>query len=145
MRRILSGPSGIVSTRAQSNRRTDELTRFVAGRRPGTALDLGYARGDDAIWLARRGWTVTGVDVSMLLIAAHGARAPWSWADPDTTFPTADDELAGLALRVGEWRCLFVGIISRTATGPDGQQAEVLDTVVAIKRRQGFLDRKSYT
>ncbi|MFI2651092.1 class I SAM-dependent methyltransferase [Micromonospora fulviviridis] len=31
---------------------------------PGIALDLGCAQGADALWLARRGWEVTAVDVS---------------------------------------------------------------------------------
>nr|WP_062339964.1 class I SAM-dependent methyltransferase [Herbidospora sakaeratensis] len=39
---------------------------------PGSALDLGCARGADAIWLARRGWRVTAVDVSD--VALDGAR-----------------------------------------------------------------------
>jgi SAM-dependent methyltransferase len=50
-----------------------EPNRFVAaelaGLRPGRALDLACGEGRNAVWLAERGWTVTGVDFSDVAIA----------------------------------------------------------------------------
>jgi len=53
------------------------LVDEVAGLRPGRALDLGCGPGADAIWLALRGWQVTGVDVSSVALetAARDAAA----------------------------------------------------------------------
>src|SRR5450631_1775086 len=44
---------------------------------PGEALEAGCGEGADAIWLARRGWTVTAVDVSAVALerGAGAARA----------------------------------------------------------------------
>lgn len=49
------------------------LARELAGREPGAALDLACGEGADAIWLARHGWRVTGVDFSN--VALDRARA----------------------------------------------------------------------
>lgn len=48
-----------------------QLVAEASDLAPGTALDLGCGEGGDVIWLARRGWTVTGADFS----AAGLARA----------------------------------------------------------------------
>lgn len=40
------------------------LVAEVTDLRPGRALDVGCGEGADAVWLARRGWEVTALDVS---------------------------------------------------------------------------------
>ncbi|WP_026926511.1 class I SAM-dependent methyltransferase [Granulicoccus phenolivorans] len=53
----------------------DELT-------PGTALDLGCGEGGDAVWLAQRGWQVTGIDLSGTAVARGLAAATRLGIDP---------------------------------------------------------------
>ncbi|MEU5899551.1 class I SAM-dependent methyltransferase [Streptomyces venezuelae] len=52
------------STRDRSTRVNPVLAETAAPLIPGTALDLGCGAGGDALWLARRGWQVTAVDIS---------------------------------------------------------------------------------
>ncbi|MBV2366868.1 SAM-dependent methyltransferase [Streptomonospora nanhaiensis] len=62
------------SDRLWSGEPNAALVREAADLAPGTALDLGSGEGGDAIWLARRGWRVTGVDISRVALeraAAH--------------------------------------------------------------------------
>ncbi|RMI46690.1 class I SAM-dependent methyltransferase [Streptomyces triticirhizae] len=44
------------------------LSEVAAGLKAGDALDLGCGAGGDAVWLARRGWRVTAVDISTTAI-----------------------------------------------------------------------------
>ncbi|MER5986061.1 class I SAM-dependent methyltransferase [Streptomyces sp. NPDC001787] len=54
------------------------LVKYASGLTPGTALDVGSGEGADAIWLASRGWRVTGADLSPVALeraAGEAARA----------------------------------------------------------------------
>ena len=64
------------------------LVREVADLTPGKALDLATGEGRNAIWLAKRGWAVTGVDFSAVALgkareiaADVGVAAEWVDAD----------------------------------------------------------------
>jgi SAM-dependent methyltransferase len=50
---------------------------------PGRALDLACGEGQNAIWLASRGWKVTGVDFSPVAIGKARARAAGEGVDAD--------------------------------------------------------------
>jgi SAM-dependent methyltransferase len=52
-----------------------QLAAHTADLVPGEALDAGCGEGADAIWLARRGWTVTAVDVSAVALERAASAA----------------------------------------------------------------------
>jgi SAM-dependent methyltransferase len=51
-----------------SGRPNHFLVSEVEGMTPGKALDIGCGEGADTIWLAQRGWTVTGTDISAVAL-----------------------------------------------------------------------------
>jgi SAM-dependent methyltransferase len=78
------------------------LVREATDLTPGRALDLGCGEGADAIWLARRGWHVTAIDVSQLALdrgAEQARRAgvagliDWQRHDLAVSFPAGTFDL----------------------------------------------------
>lgn len=76
------------------------LVQEVADLSPGTALDVGCGEGADAIWLAARGWDVTGTDVAQIALdraarAAAEASVDVRWARHDLVgdFPAGTFDL----------------------------------------------------
>jgi hypothetical protein len=58
------------------NREASKLLQYaVNGRRPGAAIDLGMGEGRNAVFLASKGWRVTGVDFSAEAVKQAKSRA----------------------------------------------------------------------
>ncbi|MFF4847390.1 SAM-dependent methyltransferase [Streptomyces sp. NPDC001194] len=90
------------SDRIWSGEANAMLVREVSGLAPGRALDLGCGEGGDAVWLARRGWTVTGTDISGVALgraAGHAAdagvadRVSFARHDLTESFPQGEFDL----------------------------------------------------
>jgi rhodanese-related sulfurtransferase/SAM-dependent methyltransferase len=86
---------------AQPNR---FVVQVLEARSPGTAVDLACGEGRNAVWLAQRGWTVTGVDFSAValtkatqLAQARGVQVDWVLADATRWIPSAPVDLVVLA------------------------------------------------
>jgi SAM-dependent methyltransferase len=95
------------------------LVAEVENLAPGRALDLACGAGRNAVWLAERGWTVTGADFSDValtnargLAAERGVEVEWVQADLRDWEPPAQafDLVAVLYLQVpAEERRLALG------------------------------------
>jgi SAM-dependent methyltransferase len=96
---VLRDHADVIAARPPNAYVTSELD----GLRPGRALDAGCGHGAESIWLAARGWQVTGVDFSTTALGiarataaslGHdvGGRIEWvegdlgSWAPPEQVY-----------------------------------------------------------
>ncbi|HSN11624.1 MAG TPA: class I SAM-dependent methyltransferase [Propionibacteriaceae bacterium] len=203
-----SGPSDFweerysSSERVWSGRVNAAVVQVVSPLEPGRALDLGCGEGGDVIWLAQRGWEVTGVDISQtairraqaaareagiaeerveleaadlatwvpagtydlvtasflqspvhlpreeilrraaqhvgrggrLLVVAHAAMPPWAQdhAHHHDDLPTPEEQVAAMGLDT--WTVEVAEVRAREATGPDGSQVVLEDTIVCLRR-----------
>ena len=66
-----------------SGRVNHTLAAVAATLAPGTALEVGCGEGADAIWLAERGWQVTGIDISPTAVRRATEAAAMTGVDPD--------------------------------------------------------------
>lgn len=70
-----------------------------------------------------------------LLVVDHGSTAPWSWnQDPGIEYPSPRHVAAGIGLDPAMWAVERADTPRRTASGPDGRTAEVIDHVLLIRR-----------
>jgi SAM-dependent methyltransferase len=74
------------------------LERELGGLPTGTALDAGCGAGAEALWLAARGWQVTGADISTEALAKAAERAAGAglservrWVEADLSTWTPED------------------------------------------------------
>ncbi len=106
-----------------SGRVNPQLEAEAADLEPRRALDVGSGEGADAIWLAERGWTVTGIDFSTVALkraAAHAAA------------------VGGRPHRVASSRCPYVRPWQRRHRGAVGPG--VLAVHAPARRRDGRPD-----
>jgi 2-polyprenyl-3-methyl-5-hydroxy-6-metoxy-1,4-benzoquinol methylase len=87
------------------------LVAVAGGLEPGTAIDLGCGMGQNSIWLARQGWTVTGLDIAPNAIAA--AREAAAAAGVGVDFLVAD-------LREWQSAAVYDLVVSTYALPPRG-------------------------
>ena len=105
------------------------LVAEVDGLRPGRALDLACGAGRNAVWLAERGWRVTGVDFSDValgkaaeLAASRGVDVEWVVADvlDHEPEPAAFDLVALLYLQLPRAALLRAVRSAARAAAPGG-------------------------
>ena len=69
LRRITFNLAYLFKPRWDTGIPAPELVRFIAGKPPGNAIDVGCGTGTNLLYLARRKWKVTGIDFAPLAIA----------------------------------------------------------------------------
>ncbi|MER6915614.1 class I SAM-dependent methyltransferase [Streptomyces sp. NPDC000594] len=71
----------------------------------------------------------------LLLIVDHGSTAPWSWnQDPGVRYPGPQEVAEDIGLDPRSWTVERAEASRRTATGPGGRTAEVIDHILTIRR-----------
>ena len=70
-----------------------------------------------------------------LLVVGHESFPPWSEHRPDATdFPSAEIVAESLGLADAGWRIHTASVPGRVASGPEGQTAQLTDSVLLARR-----------
>ena len=101
------------------------LADTAPGLTPGRALDLGCGEGGDSVWLAERGWQVTGVDVSATALeraralsesrGLGGEQISWQQIDLAADFPAGEFELVSACFLASPIQLPRAAILQRAA------------------------------
>ena len=133
-----------------------QLVAEISALVPGTALDVGCGEGADTLWLAARGWHVTGIDISVVALErAHKAavtagvieRVVWQQADittappPELTYDLVSAQFIHLApaLRDAAFRGLAAAVKPGGTLLVVGHHPSDLETTVRRPRMPGVL------
>ena len=106
------------------------LLTALEGIVPGRALDMGCGDGSNAVWLAKRGWRVTGVDFSRK--AVQFARQRASEAAVDVEFIVADAATHQPQVRYDLITSFYIHL-------PPDNRAAMLSNMCAILKPGGML------
>src|SRR4051794_7515816 len=96
-----------------SGRPNQRLVELAVDLPPGRALDVGCGEGADVVWLAERGWQVTGADLSVVALdrarehaveAGVADRTSWLHADlaAGDELPAGQDLVTAMFVHVPE-------------------------------------------
>ncbi|MGB8213999.1 MAG: class I SAM-dependent methyltransferase [Anaerolineales bacterium] len=95
MKKIFFNFSYLFKPRWDTGVPAPELVRYIAGKAPGNAIDIGCGTGTNLLYLASHGWKVSGIDFSPLAIQKAGRKL----RDYPKTLLVADvTKMAGLDL-----------------------------------------------
>jgi len=108
-----------------SGRPNGRLVAEAADLSPGRALDVGCGEGADAIWLARRGWTVTAIDISDVALRRAREAADLS----GTTVEWVRGDALGTPLPARSFDLVSMQYPALPKAGDDGAVRTLLDTV----------------
>lgn len=70
-----------------------------------------------------------------LLVITHASGPPWAeHSGPKPEFPKVEDDWRALGLSPSHWQLRECRVLTRKATGPQGQEADLQDNLILVER-----------
>lgn len=112
------------------------LAEVAGGLTPGRALDIGCGEGGDAVWLARNGWRVVGIDISDTAIERGRQAAAAAGLSFDQCDLRVQDLATGLDAADGGYDLVTASFFQSPVELP---RAQVLRQAAALVAPDGHL------